>query len=240
VGKRAEFFGQLDHRFQCRGQADPIPPRHNNDEGTRLRMAVIDARDAALASSRPPVNTDIATCGHRACKAFTGASAALKSSLAGVAVVTRPRAPGPARSGRSTRPVTAPVNVRAPEWTRPPLRWLQSHRHALRKQRHARRRARPRSKDRGPSFHGETQPPWAVARHPVASTHPGRSIPNGEPCSPMGTTFPFPSRRRTTMSASQATRVPRSVGVLLGGSGRVRAPDLPPPRLAALLRPAEA
>lgn len=68
-------------------------------------MAVNDARTGAIASAEPPVNTDLATCGHRACKAFTEASAALKSSLAGVAVVTRPRAPGPARSGRSTRPV---------------------------------------------------------------------------------------------------------------------------------------
>lgn len=68
-------------------------------------MAVIDAGTSTLASAKPPVNTDRATCGHRACKAFTGASAALKSSLAGVAVVTRPRAPGPAWSGRSMRPV---------------------------------------------------------------------------------------------------------------------------------------
>lgn len=42
------------------------------------------------------------------------------------------------------------------------------------------------------------------------------------------------------MCASQAMRAPRSVGVLLGGSGRVHAPVPPPPRLAALLRPAAA
>lgn len=68
-------------------------------------MASADARVGALVSTVPPVNTGHATCGHRACKAFTGASAALKSSLAGVAVVTRPRAPGSAWSGRSMRPV---------------------------------------------------------------------------------------------------------------------------------------
>jgi hypothetical protein len=67
-------------------------------------MAVADTRTDALASAGPAVNTRLATCGHRACKAFTGASAALKSSPAGVAVVTRPRVPGPARSGRSWRP----------------------------------------------------------------------------------------------------------------------------------------
>jgi hypothetical protein len=42
------------------------------------------------------------------------------------------------------------------------------------------------------------------------------------------------------MCASQAARVTRPVGVLLGGSGRVRVSDPPPPRLAALLRPAAA
>lgn len=42
------------------------------------------------------------------------------------------------------------------------------------------------------------------------------------------------------MHASQAMRAQRPVGVLLGGSGRVRAPVPPPPRLAALLRPAAA
>lgn len=40
------------------------------------------------------------------------------------------------------------------------------------------------------------------------------------------------------MCATPATRVMRPVGVLLGGSGRVWAQTLPPPRLAALLRPA--
>ena len=42
------------------------------------------------------------------------------------------------------------------------------------------------------------------------------------------------------MYASQAMRAPRPVGVLLGGSGRVRTQIPPPPRLAALLRPAAA
>lgn len=68
-------------------------------------MAVADARNDVLVGTTCSVNTDHATCGHRACKAFTEASAPLKSSLAGVAVVTRPRAPGPAWSGRSMRPV---------------------------------------------------------------------------------------------------------------------------------------
>jgi hypothetical protein len=68
-------------------------------------MAVADTRTDALASADPAVNTRLATCGHRACKAFTGASAALKSSIAGVAVVTRLRAPGPAWSGRRRRSV---------------------------------------------------------------------------------------------------------------------------------------
>jgi hypothetical protein len=39
------------------------------------------------------------------------------------------------------------------------------------------------------------------------------------------------------MCASQATRLQQPVGVLLGGSGRVRAQALPMPRLAALLCP---
>ena len=39
------------------------------------------------------------------------------------------------------------------------------------------------------------------------------------------------------MCASPAPRVLQAVGVLLGGSGRVRAQTLPPPRVAALLRP---
>lgn len=39
------------------------------------------------------------------------------------------------------------------------------------------------------------------------------------------------------MCATPATRAMQPVGVLLGGSGRVRAPMLPAPRLAALLRP---
>lgn len=42
------------------------------------------------------------------------------------------------------------------------------------------------------------------------------------------------------MFASQATRVLRPIGVLLGGSGRVREQIQPLPRLAALLRPAAA
>jgi tetrahydromethanopterin S-methyltransferase subunit C len=40
------------------------------------------------------------------------------------------------------------------------------------------------------------------------------------------------------MCATPSTRVMQPVGVLLGGSGRVRAQVLPPRRLAALLRPA--
>jgi hypothetical protein len=68
-------------------------------------MAVSDPGSGPVASEKPLVKTGRATCGHRACKAFTGASATLKSSLAGVAVVTRPRAPGPAWSGRFMRPV---------------------------------------------------------------------------------------------------------------------------------------
>lgn len=40
------------------------------------------------------------------------------------------------------------------------------------------------------------------------------------------------------MCASQEKRVQQAVGVLLGGSGRVRAKVPPPRRLAALLRPA--
>lgn len=38
---------------------------------------------------------------------------------------------------------------------KPPTCGLHQRRHALRKQPHAKHRARPRSKDRGPSFHGE-------------------------------------------------------------------------------------
>lgn len=68
-------------------------------------MAVAEARNDVLVRTTRPVNTGQATCGHRACKAFTAASAALKSSFAGVAVVTRPRAPGSAWSGRSMRSV---------------------------------------------------------------------------------------------------------------------------------------
>ena len=203
-------------------------------------MAVVDTRTGVLASPEPLVNTEHATCGHRACKAFTGASAALKSSLAGVAVVTRPRAPGPAWSCRLKRSVSGSRHRADAAVMKPPTCWLQQRRRALRKQRRATRRARPRSQDRGPSFHGEPHPDGAVARHPVASNHPGRSIPNGEPCSPTGAAFPFASRRRTAMCASQATRAPRPVGVLLGGSGRVREQIPPPPRLAALLCPAAA
>lgn len=56
-------------------------------------------------------------------------------------------------------PSTAPASVRAPEWMKPPTCALHQRRHVLRKQRDARRRARPRSKDRGPSFHGEPHAP---------------------------------------------------------------------------------
>jgi hypothetical protein len=204
-------------------------------------MAVADTRTGALASPEPQVNTDDATCGHRACKAFTGASAALKSSLAGVAVVTRPRAPGPAWSGRSMRPVNgscqragAGVDEAADVRASP-----------------ASTCAAQAASCPAPSK-APIERPWAflswrttcpygaVACHPAASTHAGRSIPDGEPCSPMGAAFPFASRRRTAICASQATRAPRPVGVLLGGSGRVRAQVPPPPRLAALLRPAAA
>lgn len=118
-------------------------------------MAVAEARNDDLVGTTCPVNTDHATCGHRACKAFTGALAALKSSLAGVAVVTRPRAPGLPGQAAPCGPSTAPATVRAPEWMKPPTCGLHQRRHALRKQRHARRRSRPRSKDRGPSFHGK-------------------------------------------------------------------------------------
>lgn len=203
-------------------------------------MAVADTRTDALASADPAVNTRLATCGHRACKAFTAASAALKSSLAGVAVVTRPRAPGPARSGRSWRPangsrpsagagVDEVADVRAspaPECAAQAASCQAPSKAPI---------ERPRA-----FLSWRTTPQWAVARHPVASTHPGRSIPNGEPCSPTGAAFPFASRRRTAMCASQARRAPRPVGVLLGGSGRVRTQVPPPPRLAALLRPGAA
>lgn len=203
-------------------------------------MAVTDPCTSALASAKPAVNTDAATCGYRACKAFIGASAALKSSLAGVAVVTRPRAPGPAWSGRSMRPVNgsrhragAGVDEAANVWASPvPTCSAQA--------------ASCLAPSKAPIerpwafLSWRTTPPWAVACHLVASAHPGRSIPDGEPCSPTGAAFPFASRRRTAMCASQAMRAPRPVGVLLGGSGRVRAPVLPPPRLAALLRPAAA
>lgn len=203
-------------------------------------MAVAEARNDVLVGTTCPVNTDHATCGHRACKAFTAASAALKSSLAGVAVVTRPRAPGPAWSGRSMRPVNGSrhragagvdeaADVRAspaPTCAAQAASCLAPSKAPI---------ERPRA-----FLSWRTTPLWAVACHPVASTHPGRSIPDGEPCSPTGAAFPFASRRRTAMCASQAMRAPRPVGVLLGGSGRVRVPVPPPPRLAALLRPATA
>jgi hypothetical protein len=203
-------------------------------------MASTDARVGTLVSAASPFNTDHATCGHRACKAFTAVSAALKSSLAGVAVVTRPRAPGPAWSGRSMRPVNG-----------------SRHRAGARVDEAAAAQASPaptcaaqaaacQAPSKAPIerprafLSWRTTPYGAVACHPVASTHPGRSIPDGEPCSPTGAAFPFASRRRTAMCASHAMRAPRPIGVLLGGSGRVRAPVPPPPRLAALLRPAAA
>lgn len=200
-------------------------------------MAVAEARNEVLVGTTCPVNTDRATCGHRACKAFTGASAALKSSLAGVAVVTRLRAPGLARSTASGGPYAAPAIARVSRSLKPATAEFSCARRALRKQPRVRRRARPRSKDRGPSFMANHTSYGAVACHPAVSTHPGRSIPNGEPCSPAGAAFPFASRRRTAMCASPAPRVLQAVGVLLGGSGRVRAQTLPPPRVAALLRP---
>lgn len=203
-------------------------------------MAVAHTRTEALASVGSAVNTRPATCGHRACKAFTGASAALKSSLAGVAVVTRPRAPGPARSGRPSRPVNgsrpragAGVDEVADVQASPAPTCAA---HAASCQAPSKAPIeRPRA-----FFSWRTTPHGAVVRHPVASTYPGRSIPDGEPCSPTGAAFPFASRTRTAMCASQATRAPRPVGVLLGGSGRVSAQIPPPPRLAALLRPAAA
>jgi len=203
-------------------------------------MAAADTHTDALASVRPAVNTRLATCGHRACKAFTAASAALKSSLAGVAVVTRPRVPGPAWSGRSARPVdgsrhraSARVNEAADVWASP-----------------APACAAQAASCQAPSK-APIERPWAFfswrAIHPMGRGSPssrfdpsGRSIPDGEPCSPTGAAFPFASRRRTAMCASQATRVLQPVGVLLGGSGRVRAQIPPPPRLAALLRPVAA
>jgi hypothetical protein len=204
-------------------------------------MASIDARVATLVSAASAFNTDYATCGHRACKAFTAASAALKSSLAGVAVVTRPRAPGPAWSGRSMRSVNgsrhragAGVDEAADVLASPAPTCVA-------------RAASCQAPSKAPIERPRAFLSWritshsgVVACHPVASTHPGRSIPDGEPCSPTGAAFPFASRRRTAMCASQATRAPRPVGVLLGGSGRVRAPVPTPPRLAALLRPAAA
>ena len=204
-------------------------------------MAFVDPRTVALASARPPLNTDHATCGHRACKAFTAASAALKSSLAGVAVVTRPRAPGPAWSGRSLRSVTssrhragAGVDEAADVRASPAPTCAAQAASCPAPSKAPIERPRAFLSWRTTSLHG------VVACHPVASTHPGRSIPDGEPCSPTGAAFPFASRRRTAMHASQATTAPRPVGVLLGGSGRVRAPVPPPQRLAALLRPAAA
>lgn len=204
-------------------------------------MAVAEGRNDVLVGTTCPVNTDHATCGHRACKAFTAASAALKSSLAGVAVVTRPRAPGFAWSGRSMRPVNgsrhragAGVDEAADVLASPAPACVAQAASCL-----APSKApieRPRAFFSWPT----TSRSGTVACHPVASTHPGRSIPDGEPCSPTGAAFPSASRRRTAMCASQATRAPRPVGVLLGGSGRVRAPVPQPPRLAALLRPAAA
>lgn len=203
-------------------------------------MAVADARTGAIASPEPLVNTGHATCGHRACKAFTAASAALKSSLAGVAVVTRLRAPGSAWSSRCMRPVNgsrhlagAGVDEAANAQASPAPKCA-----AQAASCQAPSKApieRPRA-----FLSWRTTPQWAVACYPVASTHPGRSIPDGEPCSPTGAAFPFASRRRTAMCASQAMRAPLPVGVLLGGSGRVSAQIPPPPRLAALLRPAAA
>jgi len=203
-------------------------------------VASTNAGVDALASEVFPFNTGGATCGHRACKAFAAASAALKSSLAGVAVVTRLRAPGTAWSGRSMRPVRgsrhgagAGVDEAANAQASPAPTCVAQAASCL-----APSKA-PIERPRG-FLSWRTTPPWAVACHPVASAHPGRSIPDGEPCSPTGAAFPFASRRRTAMCASQAMRAPRPVGVLLGGSGRVRVPVPPPPRLAALLRPATA
>lgn len=204
-------------------------------------MAVAEARSDVLVGTMCPVNTAHATCGHRACTAFTGASAALKSSLAGVAVVTRPQVPGPAWSGRSMRPVNgscqragAGVDEAADVRASP-----------------APTCAAQAASCPAPSK-APIERPWAflswrtipltgswLAMQSLRPTE-GRSIPDGEPCSPTGAAFPFASRRRTAMCASHAKRVPRPVGVLLGGSGRVSALVPTPPRLAALLRPAAA
>mmetsp|Transcript_76643 Transcript_76643/g.212194 ORF Transcript_76643/g.212194 Transcript_76643/m.212194 type:complete len:230 (-) Transcript_76643:299-988(-) len=216
-------------------------PRQIHGDGVPLYMAVAGNCTGNLASPEPVVNTDHATCGHRACKAFTGASALLKSSLAGVAVVTRLRVPGPARSGRSWRPVCGTRHRASAmksetggfaDFTSADMRCASSAMSGTEQG--------PDRKTAGLPFMANHIPDGAVACHPVASTRPGRSIPDGEPCSPTGAAFPFASRRRTAMCASQATRAPRPVGVLLGGSGRVRAQVPPAPRLAALLRPAAA
>ncbi len=221
--------------------ARPLSPRQTHRQGGLWHMAFADVRTHTLASAKPSVKTTHATCGHRACKAFTATSAALKSSLAGVAVVTRPRAPGPAWSGRSMRPVNGSrhragsgVDEAADAQASPAPTGIAQAASCL-----APSKApieRPRAFLSWPT----TPRSGTVACHPVASTLPGRSIPDGEPCSPTGAAFPFASRRRTAMCASQATRAPRPVGVLLGGSGRARALVPPPPRLAALLRPAAA
>lgn len=203
-------------------------------------MAVADARNEVLVGTTWTVNTDHATCGHRACKAFTAASAALKSSLAGVAVVTRPRAPGSAWSGRSMRPVNgsrhragAGVDEAANAQASPAPTCAAQAASCL-----APSKApieRPRA-----FLSWRTTPSWGRGLPSSRFDPPGPKHPRRGTMFPDGSGVPLASRRRTAMCASQATRAPRPVGVLLGGSGRVRAPVPQPPRLAALLRPAAA
>ena len=71
-----------------------------------------------------------------------------------------------------------------------PTRRLHQRRHALRKQRDARRRARPRSEDRGPSFHAEPHPhgPWlaiqALRPTRAEASQTGNHVPRRERRSP--------------------------------------------------------
>jgi hypothetical protein len=74
---------------------------------------------------------------------------------------------------------------------KPPTCWLHQRRHALRTQRDARQRARPRSKDRGPSFHGEphlSPGPWLAIQslRPMRAeaSQTGNHVPRRERRSP--------------------------------------------------------
>lgn len=204
-------------------------------------MAVAEARNDVLVRTTRPVNTGQATCGHRACKAFTAASAALKSSFAGVAVVTRPRAPGSAWSGRSMRSVNGSCH-RAGAGVDEAADVLASPASTCAAQAASCPAPSKAPIERPWAFFSWRTTPLTGRWLAIQSLRPTRAEASqtGEPCSPTGAAFPFASRRRTAMCASQATRAPRPVGVLLGGSGRVRAQIPPPPRLAALLRPAAA